>query len=76
MRVQPRWIQEVCIQQEEGMTLRQYAILRERQETAHKEFQQIIEYMNGKQRRLLATIERKQKLMRGALEEVREKLDQ
>ena len=52
--------------------VRQYAILRERQETYCKVF----EKMNAKQSRLLATMERKQKLMSGALEEVRDKLFQ
>ena len=52
----------------------QCAILRERQETDDEEFQEHIEYMNVKQSRLLATVERKQKMVSGALEEIRAKL--
>ena len=46
--------------------MRQYAILRERQETDNKELKEIIEHMGVKQRGLLATVERKQKLNSGA----------
>ena len=57
--------------------VKQHAIVRERQATDHKEeFQDIIEYMNVKQGRLLATMERKQKLMSGTWEEVWDKLPQ
>ena len=47
--VQPRWIQEVCVHQEEEegrkcvADVRQYAILRKKQETNYREFQDIIE---------------------------------
>ena len=55
----------VFIKRKEGhlvADVRQYqdAILREGQETYHKEFHEITECMNVKQRRLLATMERKQ----------------
>ena len=45
--------------------IRQYAILRERPETDNKELKDIIEHMSVKHRRLLATMERKQKLNSG-----------
>ena len=53
----------------------QFTIVRERQATDYKEeFQDIIEYMTVKQSRLLATMQRQQKLMSGVAEEVWEKL--
>ena len=56
--------------------MRQYAALRETQERDYKEVQEIIEYMNAKQSRLRATMERKQKLMSGGPEGIRRKLFQ
>ena len=40
--------------------VRQYAALRETQERDYKEVQEIIEYMNAKQSKLLAAMERRQ----------------
>ena len=53
---------------------RHSAILRGRQGAEYQELHEIIEYMNENQRGLLATMERKPKLMSGALGNFREKL--
>ena len=52
------------------------ADVRQRHETDYKKLQEIIEHRNMKQGELLATMERMQKMMSGALEEIREKLFQ
>ena len=56
------------------LRVRQLAIVRARLETDYQALQVIIEYINVKQGGLLATVERKRKLMIGALEDRREKL--
>ena len=53
---------------------RRYAFMRARMESDYKELQVIIEPMNMKQERLLATMERKQKLVSGAPEDLRKKV--
>ena len=52
--------------------VRQYAMLRRRQDTEYQDLHEIIEYMYEMQTGLMATMERKQKLMRGAPDKFRE----
>ena len=59
----------VFIKRKEGHLV-QYAALRENQERDCRELQEAIEHMKEKQSRLLETMERKQKLMSGAQEEI------
>ena len=51
---------------------RQPAIMRARMESDYQELQVIIKHMNMKQKELLTVVERKQKLMSGAPEKIRE----
>ena len=53
-----------------------YAAMQENHESGNRELQEAIEFMNAKQSRLLATIERKRKLMIGATKEIRRKVRQ
>ena len=58
----------VCVNKKEGhlvADVRRFSIMRARMESEYKELQVIIEHMNVKQGGLLATMERKQKLMSG-----------
>ena len=51
-----------------------YAALQENQESDHRELKEAIELMNEKQNRLLATMERQEKLMSGYQEEIQRKV--
>ena len=53
--------------------VRQYAIIRARMQTDYRKLQEIVECMNMGQKELLTTMARKEKLMSGALEKIREK---
>ena len=55
---------------------KQYAMMRAKQEKAYQELQEAINYMNESQRNLLAMMERKQKLMGEAPEDLRGKIFQ
>ena len=55
---------------------RQYAVMRAKQDEEYQEVHEAIEYMNGRHGKLLAMLERKQKLTSGAREDLRGKIFQ
>ena len=66
-----------CHKRKEGNVVAgagQDKVLQENQERDYKKVQEAIECMNAEQSRLLATMERKHKLMCGAQEEIRRKV--
>ena len=55
---------------------KEYAVMRATQDEEHQELHEAIEYMNERQGKLLAMMERKKKLMSGAPEHLRGKIFQ
>ena len=51
--------------------VKQYAVMRAKQDEEYQELHEAIEYMNGRHGKLLAMMELKQKLMSGAPEDLR-----
>ena len=66
----------VLIERSEGNVVAvagRYAALQDKQERDYSELQEAIEYMIAKQSRLLAAMERKQKLMNGVPDDIQKK---